>query len=235
MSTTEASANAATTTASAATLSATSTASATISAAPLAPATPEPDNNFLRVSYSLDGVAWTELVTVSPDNWQAFKANIPVSSWDDMKKLQIKIEGIKTSLAQIPKVYLDGMIVEARYEVTPLALPSDQGTAAPAAAPGGENGGANVIVLPPSAQPKPVNPNGSFNADQAPTFDFDMNSLQTATSGPMVSSTPVIAPTPGPAPSSSGDLPPSSTPLPGTSTATSTSLMAPHSPLSFFF
>ncbi len=178
---------------------------APLQSAPI-PAMPGPDKHFLKVSYSLDGQTWLELASVGQENWQNFTATLPVASWDDLAKLQVKIEGVPTSLAQIPKVYLDGMFIEAHYEVPPLALPLGGDNAGPSE----ESATSTVIILPPAAVPVPANQNSNFRADESPTFDFDLNAL----------------PAPVPEPTSS---PPTG------DASTTTSFAPPRAPLSFFF
>src|SRR3989344_802600 len=84
------------------------------------PPPPEPDENFLKVSYSVDGEAWFEIGRVNMGNWQNFTARLPISRWDELKKLQISIQGIPTMLNPVPPVYLAGMFVEVNYELPPL-------------------------------------------------------------------------------------------------------------------
>jgi len=77
-----------------------------------------PDDNFLQVSYSVNGTDWIELAKVSPENWQNLTVTVPVTTWEEKEQLQIKIAGIPTSLAEIPKVYLDGILVETHYAIS---------------------------------------------------------------------------------------------------------------------
>ena len=99
------------------------TASATISttaeATPIVP--PEPDENFLMVSYSIDGQTWVPLKKIGPENWQALTLAVPIKNWDDLKKIQIKLEGIPSILERQPTMFLDGMFIEVHYELSRLA------------------------------------------------------------------------------------------------------------------
>ena len=80
---------------------------------------PSPDEHFLKVSYSIDGELWVEAGKINPVNWPHFTFTLPVTSWDELKKLQVRIEGIPTALPYpLPPVYLDGMLLEVNYEVT---------------------------------------------------------------------------------------------------------------------
>ncbi len=87
---------------------------------PVVAEAPPPDENFLKVSYSVDGEAWFEIGRVNMTNWQNFTARLPVSRWDELKKLQISIQGIPTTLNPVPPVYLAGMFAEVNYELPPL-------------------------------------------------------------------------------------------------------------------
>lgn len=79
-----------------------------------------PDDHFLKVSYSTDGQYWIELQRVSGSNWRNLTLRIPLTSWDDLKNLQVSIEGVPTTRETIPLVLLDGMLMEVHYEVPPV-------------------------------------------------------------------------------------------------------------------
>lgn len=101
--------------------------------APLPPPPPSlPDENFLLLSYSMDGNIWIPLQKVNPGNWQNLTVSLPITQWSDLKKIQIKIEGMPTALAVQPQVFLDGMFMEVHYDVPPVfALTGDTNTGAP--------------------------------------------------------------------------------------------------------
>jgi hypothetical protein len=161
---------------------------APIIAPALAP--PTPDNNFLKISYSVNGHEWIEIGKVNPENWQNFTITMPLRSWQDIKNFQVQIERIPTSLNPAPKVYLDGMFMEVHYEIPPALAGIIGGGGG--ASEIGENSnsiavpaGTPVIVLPPSQKPTPVNPEqNTFRADEAPQFNFDLNSLSVPSSTP---------------------------------------------------
>ena len=69
--------------------------------------------NFVDVSYSLNGTVWQDLGQVSEDNWQNFSVTIPVSSWGDINKLQIQLNPLLS--VDAPTIYLDGMWLEVDY------------------------------------------------------------------------------------------------------------------------
>ena len=142
-----------------------------------------PDQNFLEISYSTDGVNWTELAKINPLNWQNFTISLPISNWNDLKNLQIKISSIPTSLTQVPTVYLDGMFVEAEYQTAPaetnlplIGLPQET-TSTSTNSNGNSSPSQSVIILPSQDAPSPAGGNANFNANEAPTFDFNLNAL----------------------------------------------------------
>jgi len=94
-------------------------------AAPIPPSPLAPDDNFLLISYSTDGNTWIALQKVNADNWKNLTVSLPISRWSDLEKLQIKIEAIPTALAVMPQVFLDGMLVEAHYDVPPVFIMQD--------------------------------------------------------------------------------------------------------------
>jgi hypothetical protein len=70
--------------------------------------------NFLEITYSVDGMSWNVLGYVNQSNWENFSADIPVSSWDDIDKIQIQLAPI-TSL-DMPAIYLDSMYLQIDYD-----------------------------------------------------------------------------------------------------------------------
>ena len=79
---------------------------------------PPPDQRFLQVSYSVDGELWVEAGGIDLHNWSNFTFALPITSWDDLEKLQVRIEGIATTVPEpLPVTYLDGMLLEVHYEV----------------------------------------------------------------------------------------------------------------------
>jgi len=76
-----------------------------------------PDQNFLDVSYSTDGQTWISIGKVSVTNWQEFTVTLPISDWNDLENLQIRVQGLPTTQDPIPPVYLEGMLVEVHYSI----------------------------------------------------------------------------------------------------------------------
>ncbi len=150
------------------------------------------------MSYSTDGTTWIPIQKVNEANWKDLTITIPVTDWTDLSKLQIRIASIPTSLQVIPPVYLDGMMVEVHYVVGPMENGGGgSSNATPAAAPS-----AAVPVVVTHATLAPVNGKTNFGADEAPTFEYNLNSLPTSTT-----STPAAGP-----PQSFNDLRGSGTP-----------------------
>lgn len=116
--------------------------------------------DFLEVSYSLDGIRWTAIGRVNKDNWKNFSVEIPVTSWDEVKRLQIMVSVLPT-IDEKPDIYLDSMSMRAEYKQTVAELAS-QGLAAVTNAVdvliGDGNGAVDAYdILPEEKQaPKPI-------------------------------------------------------------------------------
>ena len=123
-------------------------------------------DGFLDVSYSLDGTDWQDVGQVTATDWQNFSVTIPVSSWDDINKLQIKLEPALS--ADTPTIYLDGMWLEVDYGQSLVGILQDGANAALSAigALGDAVNNALNSVLPPSTTP--VQPQNLSNQSQAP-------------------------------------------------------------------
>lgn len=142
--------------------------------------TSEADESFLRVSYSLDGQVWREIGKINATNWLHFTAPLNISSWEDLRKVQFKVEGIPTTLENFPEVYLDGMFLEVQYEKPPIVEILEQDTVIqeepimdvelPADLP--------VIVVPEGDGLKPApTDRKDFTPNEAPSFDMDFENL----------------------------------------------------------
>ncbi len=148
----------------------------------MAPVASTPDENFLQISYSTDGTTWIPIQKVNEANWKDLTITIPVNDWVDLSKLQVRIASIQTSLQVVPPVYLDGMMVEVHYLVGPM---ENGGGASPSGnVPAGSPSAAPVVVT--HATLAPVNGKTNFGADEAPTFEYNLNNLPASapTSGP---------------------------------------------------
>ncbi len=92
------------------------------------PLTSESFKDYLEISYSLDGIRWTAIGRVNRDNWQHFSVEIPVTSWDEVKRLQVMVSVLPT-IDEKPDIYLDSISMKAEYKQTVAELAS-QGLAA---------------------------------------------------------------------------------------------------------
>lgn len=155
------------------------------------PLPPPPDDHFIAISYSLDGQEWFVLEKIDANNWPNFTLTLPIKSWDELAKLQISIEGIPTALASVPRTFLDGMLVEAHYDLPPILQKVE--IIAPEIQTEPE---VPVITLPEDQKPVPADPDSStFGAQESPAFDFNLEGLPLPASSATTS-----APLPTPAP-----------------------------------
>lgn len=76
-----------------------------------------PSGSVLEVHYSTDGVSWQLAGFVSHDNWQQVAVSLPVTTWDDLAQLQIKIEAVATTDDR-PVVYLDAVELRVDDSIT---------------------------------------------------------------------------------------------------------------------
>lgn len=73
------------------------------------------EENFLEVLYTLDGANWLSLGKINKNNWQKASFEIPVSTWDDLSKIQISLQALAT-IDEQPIVYLDSLWLETEFE-----------------------------------------------------------------------------------------------------------------------
>ncbi len=78
-------------------------------------------SDWFEVSYSLDGVRWHSIGRVNATNWRDFTVSVPLSSWQDLRDVQIMVAALP-SLTDRPSAYLDGM--ELRVETDPTLAES---------------------------------------------------------------------------------------------------------------
>lgn len=99
----------------------TSTSSEEISGNPLS------GDDFLQISYTLDGVNWQNLGGVNKKNWQDLTLTIPISEWNDLSKIQIKINSIPLA-DNMPYVYLESVQLAVEYEQDSVNVDSQSTT-----------------------------------------------------------------------------------------------------------
>ena len=71
----------------------------------------EPIFNYFDVFYTLDGINWQYLGSITNHNWQNISFSIPVNDWLTISKIQIKIQS-NPSLDNIPYLYLESRSLE---------------------------------------------------------------------------------------------------------------------------
>jgi hypothetical protein len=79
---------------------------------------------FLEVSYSLDGVRWVSIGKVTASNWRDFKVQLPINSWDDLKRVQMMVNTIPTVDAK-PDIYLENIALTIGYDRTLVEATKD--------------------------------------------------------------------------------------------------------------
>ncbi len=131
------------------------------------------------MSYSTDGSTWIPIQKVSEANWKDLTITLPLTNWSDIANLQVRISAIPTSLTVIPPVYLDGMLVEVHYDVGPL-LAGSNGPGSSGQQQNATAGPQIPVVVAPSKQLTSAGSQTNFAANQAPTFNFDLNNLPTS-------------------------------------------------------
>lgn len=73
-----------------------------------------PENDFLEILYTLDGLIWKRLAKVNHANWRNLIIEIPNFTWEDISKVQFSLRSL--SIVDTPiNIYLDGMWVEVDY------------------------------------------------------------------------------------------------------------------------
>lgn len=68
------------------------------------------------IRYSLDGINWQVLSLVYEDNWPG-QFDLPLTSFTDLTNIQISVESLLQAEDNLV-VFLDGMILEVKYEAT---------------------------------------------------------------------------------------------------------------------
>lgn len=72
--------------------------------------------NYFDVFYTLDGVNWQYLGSITNQNWQNISFSIPVNDWLTVSKIQIKLQS-NPALENIPYLYLESMNLEVEYNL----------------------------------------------------------------------------------------------------------------------
>lgn len=72
------------------------------------------ESELFEILYTLDGVMWVSLENINEYSWRNAEFSLPVTSWEDIKNLQIKIVN-KPFLDSTVYAYLDGMTLSIEY------------------------------------------------------------------------------------------------------------------------
>lgn len=114
--------------------------------------------DFIEINYSFDGIRWTSIGRVNRDNWKDFSVDIPVTSWEEVKRLQIMISILPT-IDEKPDIYLDSISMRTEYKQTIAELASQGLTFVSNAADaliGDGNGAVNAVdIVPEKVVQKP--------------------------------------------------------------------------------
>jgi len=82
--------------------------------------------DFLEVSYTIDGVSWHSLGKVDKDNFMNASFEIPredVSRWEDISKFQVSVQSLST-IDDAPAVYLDAVALSVTYASNEAEAPN---------------------------------------------------------------------------------------------------------------
>lgn len=121
--------------------------------------------DLFEVQYSLDGVTWEHLGTVSTENWRNIRMELPVMPWEDISSLQVRIDSVPF-IGDMPPVYLDAMALTVVYEKPFDEYDAEQGEL--------ENLPTEETEVNAEILTEFVNAHGNdFKADEEPIFIFD--------------------------------------------------------------
>ncbi len=80
----------------------------------------EEETPFLKVSYAVDGMNWFPLGDVSMKNFRNLTFQVPITNWETVEGLQIRVEGVPNTANtedKNPVVLLDGIFLEMHYSL----------------------------------------------------------------------------------------------------------------------
>ncbi len=75
---------------------------------------PESTDHLMSVEYTFNGVDWLPLGTIAANNWKNLSFELPVISWEDISKVQVRLKR-SLSIDEQPAILLDAMILEVKY------------------------------------------------------------------------------------------------------------------------
>ncbi len=137
-----------------------------------------PGNDFVKLDYSVDSETWIDLVKVNPENWKFLTIELPIRSWDELRKLQVGLKGIENLLPEFPKIFLDGMVLGVEYEVAPVFNEVETKISQEPAGEVKIPDNLPIIIISPEKVPEPVQQGREFyGSNETPSFDFDLEDL----------------------------------------------------------
>ena len=71
-------------------------------------------DHLMSVEYTFNGEDWLFLGTISANNWKNLSFELPVISWEDISKVQVRLKK-SLSIDEQPAILLDAMILEIKY------------------------------------------------------------------------------------------------------------------------
>ncbi len=138
----------------------------------------EPSKDFLSLNYSIDGQTWTLLNKVNLENWKYLTVELPILNWEDLRRLQISVNGIPSTLQKLPEGFLDGLVLGVDYESAPIFEVKENRITQEPAQEVVIPDNLPVITVSPDQVPEPVDlDRKSYGPGETPSFDFDLEKL----------------------------------------------------------
>jgi hypothetical protein len=75
----------------------------------------QPSDHLLTVEYTFNGVDWLTVGQITRSNWQNVSFGLPVSDWNELETLQIRLVSPGDQIEAVP-IFLDAVTVEVGYK-----------------------------------------------------------------------------------------------------------------------
>ncbi|MFA6365163.1 MAG: hypothetical protein WCW78_02055 [Candidatus Paceibacterota bacterium] len=75
---------------------------------------PHAQPDFLEVMYAVDGKNWKSIGKVNESNWRDTTIDVPVTSWEEIDRLQIEL--VPLFSVDSPTIFVDGMWIQIQHE-----------------------------------------------------------------------------------------------------------------------
>lgn len=72
-------------------------------------------DSVIEVVWSADGTEWHSLGYLSPRNYAQAKFTLPLTSWEELKALQVRLRSV-TATDALPAVFLDAVLLDVEFE-----------------------------------------------------------------------------------------------------------------------